>query len=224
MKIPMDRLEGLNALRLMLQSNSLPTIGDIPPVAGGDEERTYAFFEDRGKNGVLDTLHDIAGLLNISLTIIKRDGRSLMHEGRRSGDKLEFNRLTDSLSIHYVKRDLSLGKAGTPGTPKLVKDSGDANERSQNAMTPEVDVRPNPVLTLKGPCERIAHLYGATTTHKEGWTLVEFGINRPAGNHWLKCMEAAKNLIRPEQLKALNEEERSKAKTRLGLQAGHSHQ
>jgi hypothetical protein len=41
-------------------------------------------------------------------------------------------------------------------------------------------------------------------------------MTRPAGAHWLTCIEAATSLVRPEQLKVPNESERATAASRLG--------
>ena len=138
---------------------------------------------------------------------------SLMHEGSSEGDRMEFDRITDILTIYRTVNR-------SPGHPRTRDQVIKKKSPDSRYVAPPLEEAAQPTtrhpINLKGPCSRIAHLYGALTTHNEGWTLVDLDMTRPAGVHWLSCMEAAMCLIRPEQLKVPNESERTAATSRLG--------
>ena len=87
----------------MALRNEFLTLGAVPPLTKEEGERTRDFFGALGKNGVVDTLLQMARSLNVPLRIIRKDGSSWIHEGPQQGNKLELDKLTDTLSIHLRK-------------------------------------------------------------------------------------------------------------------------
>ena len=83
--------------------NELLTLGAIPPLTREEGERTRNFFGAMGKNGVVDTLLDLARSLNVPFRVIRSDGNEWLHVGPQQGNRLELDNMSDTLSIHLRK-------------------------------------------------------------------------------------------------------------------------
>ena len=84
-RISTGTLCGLNMIRSMAIRNELLTLGAIPPLTREEGERTRDFFGAMGKNGVVDTLLDLARSLNVPFRVTRPDGSEWLHVAPQQG-------------------------------------------------------------------------------------------------------------------------------------------